>query len=222
MPDHPLMQRGQTKGFSPGVVVADVLRQTGGAYETTTPLTEKFRDCIRAVAKLTSDDELLRIADLPEVPVSLENCRQLDPQTRVILICRLDVSPAETPRWRRIPPTGIPAWPRGELDGVLGMCRGARIEERVLFPDGRSLLRMGASRGPPGITPGCSSGLQFTAVHRYPGRTGEGGWSSARRGALRGERVHGAGPPGSRQPAQPAHDPCRSGRPVRPAHPRHA
>ena len=104
VPDHPLMQRGQTKGFSPGVVVADVLRQTGGAYETTTPLTEKFRDCIRAVAKLTSDDELLRIADLPEVPVSLENCRQLDPQTRVILICRLDVSPVETPRWRRIPP----------------------------------------------------------------------------------------------------------------------
>jgi hypothetical protein len=41
----------------------------------------KFRDCIRAVAKLTSDDELRRVAELPEVPVSLENCRQLDPQT---------------------------------------------------------------------------------------------------------------------------------------------
>ena len=52
----------------PGVVLADVLRQTGGAYETTTPLTEKFRDHIREVAELTSDDELLRIAELPEVP----------------------------------------------------------------------------------------------------------------------------------------------------------
>ena len=67
----------------------------------------KFRDCIRAVAKLTSDDELRRVAELPEVPVSLENCRQLDPQTRFVMVCRLDVSPAETPRWRRIQPTGL-------------------------------------------------------------------------------------------------------------------
>ena len=51
-------------------------------------MTGKFRDCIRAVAKLTSDDELLRIAELPEVPVSLEKCRQLDPQTRVVMACR--------------------------------------------------------------------------------------------------------------------------------------
>ena len=129
-PDHPL-----------GFVLADVLRQTGGAYQTTTPMSGKFRDCIRAVAKLTSDDELLRIAELPEVPVSLENCRQLDPQTRVVMICRLDVSPAETPRWRRIPTAGIPPWPRGE-PRILDMCRGARIEEHVL-PDGWSLLRMG-------------------------------------------------------------------------------
>ncbi len=126
-----------------GFVLADVLRQTGGAYQTTTPMSGKVRDCIRAVARLTSDDELLRIADLPEVPVSLENCRQLDPQTRIVMICRLDVSPAETPRWRRIPPTGIhiPPWPRGE-PMVLDMCRGARIEERAL-PDGVSLLHVG-------------------------------------------------------------------------------
>jgi hypothetical protein len=71
MPDHPL-----------GFVLADVLRQTGGAHQTTTPMSGKFDDCIRAVAKLTSDDELLRIAELPEVPVPLENCRQLDRQTR--------------------------------------------------------------------------------------------------------------------------------------------
>jgi len=142
MPDHPLLKRGQRKGLPLGFVLADVLRQTGGAYQTTTPMTGKFRDCIRAVAKLTSDDELLRIAELPEVPVSLENCRQLDPQTRFIMICRLDVSPAETPRWRRIPPTGIPPWPRGELGGILGMCRGARIEERTVL-EGRSLLHIG-------------------------------------------------------------------------------
>jgi hypothetical protein len=141
MPDHPLLKRGREKGLLLGLVLADVLRQTGGAYQTTTPMTGKFRDCIRAVARLTSDDELLRIAELPEVPVSLENCRQLDPQTRFVIVCRLDVSPAETPRWRRIPPTGIPPWPQGELGGILGMCRGARIEERALS-DGMSFLHM--------------------------------------------------------------------------------
>jgi hypothetical protein len=130
-----------------GVVLADVLRQTGGAYQTTTAMTGKFRDCIRAVAKLTADDELLRIAELPEVPVSLENCRHLDPQTRIVLVCRLDVSPAETPRWRRISATGIPAWPRGE-PRILDMCRGARIEERTVL-DGRTWLRMGPAEDLP-------------------------------------------------------------------------
>jgi hypothetical protein len=137
-PDHPLMKmyRAGIEKRTPGVVLADVLRQTGGAYETTTPLTEKFREYIREVAELTADDELLRIAELPEVPVSLEDCRQLDPHTRVVMTCRLDVTPAETPRWRRIPPGGIPATPRSDLDRVLRMCRGARIEEYA-HPDGR-------------------------------------------------------------------------------------
>ena len=111
-------------------------------------MSEKFRFWIRAVARLTSDDELLRIADLPEVPVSLENCRQLDPQTRIVMICRLDVSPAETPRWRRIESTGISPWPRGE-PRILDMCQGARIEERVILPDGFSMLRMGPAANVP-------------------------------------------------------------------------
>lgn len=135
------LKRGQGKRLPPSFVLADVLRQTGGMYQTTTPMSGKFRDCIRAVANLTSDDELLRIAELPEVPVPLENCRQLDPQTRIVMVCRLDVSPAETPRSRRVSPTGILPWPRGE-PRVLDMCRGARIEERAL-PDGVSLLHVG-------------------------------------------------------------------------------
>jgi hypothetical protein len=139
--DHPLMKLGRRTNRPPGVVLADVLRQTGGVYETTTPLTEKFREHIREVAAWTSDDELRRIAELTEVPVSLENCRQLDPQTRVVMFSRLDVSPAETPRWRRIPPAGIFTWPRSELGGVLRMCRGARIEEHAL-PDGRHWRRI--------------------------------------------------------------------------------
>jgi hypothetical protein len=140
------LKRGQGKVLPPGFVLADVLRQTG-AYQTAIPMSGKLRDWIRAVAQLTSDDELLRIAELPEVPVSLENCRQLDPQTRFAAVFRLDVSAAETPRWRRIPPTGIPPWPRGEFR-LLDMCRGAHIEERA-FPNGRSLLRIAPAAGLP-------------------------------------------------------------------------
>ena len=85
----------------PGVVLGDVLQRTGGVYETTTRLTPKFREDIREIAELTSDDELLRIAELPEVPVSLEHLRHVDPQTRILVGYRLDVTPAESPRLRR-------------------------------------------------------------------------------------------------------------------------
>jgi hypothetical protein len=148
-PGHRLMRLGRAiyRGGPPGVVLADVLRQTGGVYETTTPLTQKFRGYIREVAELTSDDELLRIAELSEVPVSLENCRQMDPETRVAMFCRLDVSSAETPRWRRIPPGGIPATPRSDLDRVLRSCRGAHIEEHALR-DGRHWHHIGPADRP--------------------------------------------------------------------------
>jgi hypothetical protein len=69
----------------PGLVLADVLRRTGGVYATTTPLPPHFRDDIREVAELTSDAELLAIAELTEVPVSLEHLRDLDPQTRIVI-----------------------------------------------------------------------------------------------------------------------------------------
>jgi hypothetical protein len=135
-PDHPVMKLGRKTNRPPGVVLADVLRQTGGVYQTTTPLTDKFREDLREVAELTSDDELRRIAELPEVPVSLENCRQLDPQTRVVVFCRLDVSPAETPRWLPLPAAARYTTLRSELGSLLRAGRGARIEEHAL-PDGR-------------------------------------------------------------------------------------
>ncbi|MGH3173011.1 MAG: hypothetical protein ACRDPF_03990, partial [Streptosporangiaceae bacterium] len=69
----------------PGLLLADVLRRTGGVYETTTPLPPQLRDDIREVAELTSDPELLAIADLTEVPVPLDHLRGLDPQTRIII-----------------------------------------------------------------------------------------------------------------------------------------
>jgi hypothetical protein len=90
----------QAMRAEPGVVLGDVLQRTGGAYETTTRLTPKFREDIREIAELTSDDELLRIAEPPEVPVSLEHLRHVDPQARIVVGYRLDVTPAESPRLR--------------------------------------------------------------------------------------------------------------------------
>jgi hypothetical protein len=73
----------------PGLVLADVLRRTGGVYETTTTLSPQLRDAIREVAELTSDPDLRAIADLTEVPVPLEHLRGLDPQTRVVISAEL-------------------------------------------------------------------------------------------------------------------------------------
>jgi hypothetical protein len=73
----------------PGLVLADVLRRTGGVYQTTTALVPQLRDDIREVAELTSDPELLAIADLTEVPVSLDHLRGLDPQTRIVIRAEL-------------------------------------------------------------------------------------------------------------------------------------
>jgi hypothetical protein len=114
-PDHPMMtnyarntrQRPskyrppeieQAMRSEPGVVLGDLLDRAGGAYETSTRLTPKLRKDIREIAELTSDDELLRISERPEVPVSLEHLRHVDPQTRIIIGCLLDVTPAESPR----------------------------------------------------------------------------------------------------------------------------
>jgi hypothetical protein len=85
----------------PGLVLADVLRQTGGVYETTASLAPRFRDDIREVAELTSDAELLAIADLAEVPVSLEHLRGLDPQTRIVIRTELRYEGDESTRLGR-------------------------------------------------------------------------------------------------------------------------
>jgi hypothetical protein len=117
-PDHPLMKIREAAltwrpsryrpadiervmRAEPGVVLGEVLQRTGGVYETTTRMTPKFRADIREIAELTSDDRLLRIAELGEVPVSLEHLRQVDPHTRILIGYRLDVTPAESPRLRR-------------------------------------------------------------------------------------------------------------------------
>ena len=85
----------------PGLVLADVLRRTGGVYAMTTPLLPQFRDDIREVAELTSDAELLAIAEQTEVPVSLEHLRGLDPQTRIVIMSELHYEADEGARVSR-------------------------------------------------------------------------------------------------------------------------
>ena len=165
-PDHPMMKNyqaaiarrpsryrpdelEQAMRAEPGVVLGDVLQQTGGAYETTTRLTPKFREDIREIAELTSDDHLLRIAELPEVPVSLEHLRHADPQTRILVGYRLDVSPAESPLLRR--KLALPPDPRITL----------HFDEVVL--PGTSGRFWSAMRWD---TPGLKTGDRSTAPHR--------------------------------------------------------
>ncbi len=117
-PDHPLMKLYKARitwrpsryrpaelerdmRAEPGVVLGEVLQRTGGVYETTTRLRPKFREDLREIAELASDDELLAVSELPEVPVSLEHLRHVDPQTRILVGYRLDVTAAESPRLRR-------------------------------------------------------------------------------------------------------------------------
>lgn len=85
----------------PGLVLADVLRRSGGVYATTTPLLPHFRDQIREAAELTSDAGLLAIAELTEVPVSLEHLRGLDPQTRIVIRSELHYEADEVARVSR-------------------------------------------------------------------------------------------------------------------------
>lgn len=82
----------------PGMPLGDLLRRSGGAYQTTTQLLPQLRDDIREVAELTSDAELLKVAELTEVPVSLEHLRGLDLQTRIIIRSELNYEADEGTR----------------------------------------------------------------------------------------------------------------------------
>jgi hypothetical protein len=82
----------------PGIPLADLLHRSGGIYQVTTPLIPQLREHIREVAELTSDAELLKIAELGEVPVSLEHLRGLDLQTRIIITSELNYEADEGTR----------------------------------------------------------------------------------------------------------------------------
>ena len=100
-PDHIQFKAYQAgiKKNRPGVLLADLLRQTGGVYEVQLDLSPRFQEEIRQVAELTSDEELLRIASFPKAPVSLEHLRHVDPRTtRIVLGHRLSYTQEESER----------------------------------------------------------------------------------------------------------------------------
>ena len=129
--------------------------------KTTTRLTPKFREDIREIAELTSDEELLRVAELPEVPVLLEHLRHVGRQTRILVGYRLDVTAAESPRLRRrhaLPPD----------PGI--MLHFDEVPFRTLR-EGSGVLA-GGSRGPPG----CRTRLTATASPTASVRAPAGPW----------------------------------------------
>ena len=123
----------------PGLVLEDILRRTGGVYETTMYLSPRFRQEIREAAELTSDEQLLRIADLSEVPVSLEHLRHLDPQTRIIVGARLHITPEESDRLGR-PRLELPPDPKTTV--IVENCTIPEVPTGTVAPSGMRPARI--------------------------------------------------------------------------------
>jgi hypothetical protein len=82
----------------PGEPLADLLERSGGQYEAKLYLPPRFRERLRQVGKLTSDQHLLAMAEVSEVPISLEHLRDVDPQTRIVVEAKLTYAPGESER----------------------------------------------------------------------------------------------------------------------------
>jgi hypothetical protein len=120
-PEHPQMKAyvAGIKSNPPGLLLRDVLQDTRGVYTTTTFLPESFRASIRRVAELSSDQELLRISDSSELPVSLEHLRGVDPAALIVIGCRLQYTADER---RQLGVTEVRPDPRNtiEIDNPFG------------------------------------------------------------------------------------------------------
>jgi hypothetical protein len=96
-PDHPLAEKYEA-GIkkSPGLLLADVLRNSGGAYATKVGLSNRFRDEVRRLGQASGDERLLDLAAQSEVTVSLEHLRYVDPAaTRVVIGYRISYTPED-------------------------------------------------------------------------------------------------------------------------------
>jgi hypothetical protein len=94
----------QTKAYAagikktpPGVLLQDILNETGGVYEYEMYLTPEFKGELNEVAKLTGDAELAHIATLTKAPIPLGHLRNVDPHTtRIVLGHKLNYTEEES------------------------------------------------------------------------------------------------------------------------------
>ena|SRR5271166_4604606 len=83
----------------PGVPINEILKRTGGVYEDRLEMKEEFREELRNVGRLTGNQELLAIAKLPTVNISLQHLRDVDPRTRIVVGYGLNYTPEESERF---------------------------------------------------------------------------------------------------------------------------
>jgi hypothetical protein len=82
----------------PGVPISEVLERTGGLYENKMDMSGRFRDKLRTAGQLTGSEELLRIAELPTINISLEHLRDAPPNTRIVMGYGIEYTPEEGKR----------------------------------------------------------------------------------------------------------------------------
>jgi hypothetical protein len=115
---------GVTKN-PPGVTIKSILEHTGGVYEHKLEMRDNYREKVRAVARLTGDEELMKIADHTEVAISLEHLRDIDPETRIEVGYWLEYTPEERERLGIV--EGRPFDPKKSVDVKVDPAKPWRI-----------------------------------------------------------------------------------------------
>ena len=108
-PDHPLAEKYEA-GIkkSAGLLLAVVLRNCGGVYDTKVGLSNRFRDEVRRLGQASGDERLLDLAAQSEVVVSLEHLRYVDPAaTRVVIGYRISYTPEDNQLLRQGGPGAV-------------------------------------------------------------------------------------------------------------------
>lgn len=95
----------------PGLALRALLEWSGGAYEYKMILPPRFRENIREVAELTSDETMLTIARRGEFQLSLEHLRGADLESLITVGARLDYEPGEAERLG-LPKADLPLDPK--------------------------------------------------------------------------------------------------------------
>lgn len=90
-PNHPIWQAylNGSKETPPGRSLGDVLNDTGGLYEMTLDLPDRFVVDICEAAAKSQDPLLVEVARTGQIWIPFEHLRGLDPNTRVSLGCSL-------------------------------------------------------------------------------------------------------------------------------------